>query len=120
MPILNFEIVEDPKIENLARQLADAAGVVFETHAGNVWVKVHFLPKSQYGENGGVAEDLNPVFVSALLGQSYGKKDQAVVAVELTEAIAKILNRPKQNIHIIFEPNLVGRVAFGGKLLTER
>lgn len=117
MPILDVEVVGHNQREGLAQSLADAAEKVFETNKGNIWVKVHFIPKSQYAENGGTPETLNPVFITAQLGQSYGKKDQDQVAVELTEAFSKVIDRPKENIHIIFEPSLRGRIAFGGKML---
>jgi phenylpyruvate tautomerase PptA (4-oxalocrotonate tautomerase family) len=117
MPILDVEIIGHNRTEGLAQLLADAAEKVFEAEKGNIWVKVHYVPKSQYAENGGTSENLNPVFITAQLGQSYGKKDQGQVAVELTEVFSKVVERPKENIHIIFEPSLRGRIAFGGKML---
>jgi phenylpyruvate tautomerase PptA (4-oxalocrotonate tautomerase family) len=119
MPILNFEIVGDVNKNELARSLADAAGKVLETKPGNTWVKLHFLPREHYAENGDLAEEVQPVFVSVLLGRCYDSKEHARAALEMTEAFATILNRPKENIHILFEPNAMGRIAFGGKLLTD-
>src|SRR5262245_3485067 len=117
MPILNVEIVGSATENKLAQRLADVAATVFDTHKGNVWVKVHFIPKSQYAENGGTPDGLNPVFLTIQLGQSFGKKSNGEVATGLTESVSKLLDRPKENIHIIFEPSLKGRVAFGGKML---
>jgi hypothetical protein len=37
--------------------------------------------------------------------------------IQLTKTIAKILGRPESNIHIFYQPDGAGRVAFGGKLV---
>jgi phenylpyruvate tautomerase PptA (4-oxalocrotonate tautomerase family) len=42
------------------------------------------------------------------------------MAAELSEALSTILDRPKENIHILFEPPGAGRIAFGGELLLDR
>jgi hypothetical protein len=36
---------------------------------------------------------------------------------QITNAIAGICGRPPSNVHIIYEPEGSGRVAFGGKLV---
>jgi phenylpyruvate tautomerase PptA (4-oxalocrotonate tautomerase family) len=41
----------------------------------------------------------------------------ACEAERLTRAIAPILNRPPENVHILYEPDGAGRVSFGGKLV---
>ena len=34
---------------------------------------------------------------------------------QLTQVIAKVLNRPDANVHIFYQPDGAGQVAFGGK-----
>ena len=36
---------------------------------------------------------------------------------ELTEAVARVCDRPQENVHLQYLPPGVGRVAFGGQLV---
>lgn len=121
MPILEIEIVGIEEIEenSVAQPLADAAAEVLNTGAGRTWVKVRYLNANLYAESGGTSPDIKPVFVSVLIGRSLGGEEKAQVALALASAIGKVLNRPSQNVHILFEPDGVGRIAFGGQLKTE-
>ncbi len=119
MPILDFEIIGplDEK-SNLSQILADAAADILKSKPGNTWVKLHFLSTDQYGENGGSEEGVFPIFISILLGQNPDEKVRSKIALELAEAASNVFNRPKENIHIIFLPDAIGRIAFGGHLKT--
>jgi phenylpyruvate tautomerase PptA (4-oxalocrotonate tautomerase family) len=121
MPILDIEIVAPDSTESLpadlTQSLADAAAQVFEVGPGRVWVKLRILPSTNYAENGGLPEGLQPVFITVLeSGVPDGRalKDEVI---QLTKTIAKILGRPESNIHIFYQPDGAGRVAFGGKLV---
>jgi len=119
MPILTFEIVGPIENEDLAHSLANTAGEILGAKQGTTWVKIHFLPTENYSESGNFAGEIQPVFVSVLLGQFYKNKEYAKVAQELSLAFSKIMGRAQENIHILFEPSAMGRIAFGGKLLSE-
>ncbi len=120
MPILEVEIVGTIEgTGNLAQPLADAAGEILKTEPGRTWIKMHFLPTDQYAENGGTAPETKPVFVSVLLGHCNELKEKARIASDLATAFARVLGRPAENIHVLFEPEAVGRIAFGGELRAE-
>ena len=69
MPILDVELVlsvgEVPR-DDPALRFADAAGTAPGSDPGSTWVKLHYLPRQQDGENAGDADDIAPVFVSLL------------------------------------------------------
>lgn len=124
MPILTVEIVGLPVPNplrglddgSMAQSLADVAGEIFDTRPGGTWVKVHRIPQDQYAENSESRARVSPVFVSVLAGASYDKLDLEATANALADAFADLLERPKETIHIVFEPNAKGRIAFGGAL----
>ena len=123
MPILDVQIVvptgEEPD-PSMAAKLADAAGEVFETVAGKTWVRLRGLPRDRYAENGGgPLEGVLPVFVDVLLADPPAGEDLRLQVHRLTLAIAKVCNRLPENVHLFYQPAARGRVAFGGKLVSE-
>ena len=121
MPILDVEIVVGPEEslpDGLARQLADIAGAILESRPGGTWVKLRTLSREQYAENGDLSEDIRPVFVSVLMSKRPNEETIKQQAQQLAEAFAQICQRPKENIHILYEANAAGRIAFGGELVT--
>ena len=121
MPILDIEIVildsAGQLPANLTQDLADASARIFGTPQGTVWVKVREILSSHYAEDHGTPPGVFPVFVYVLKA-----KTQKGPALEeeirgLTQAIAGVLQRPDTNVHIIYQPNGEGRVAFGGNLV---
>ena len=119
MPILEVEIVGDPKsdTEGLARRLADAAGLALGSGPHGTWVRLRYLPADQYAENGGLIAGTLPVFVNLILADPPAGAELARVLGELTDAIAAGAGRPPENVHIAVEPGARGRIAFGGKLV---
>lgn len=124
MPILNFQIVLRPGEElppNLASAIANAAARVFGAPPGNTWVLVKALPASAYAEDSSPpGEGIFPVFVSVLkarLGPIVKLKEEAV---RLSKAIATACQRPPENVHILYEPEGAGRIAFGGHLMSDK
>lgn len=94
MPILNIEIVgrlSAPLDEKLAQRLADAAGDALKAKKNGAWVRVHFLNKELYAENGQGESVFSPVFVHVIHG-----------------------TLPSQET---LREQSKGRVAFGGRLL---
>jgi phenylpyruvate tautomerase PptA (4-oxalocrotonate tautomerase family) len=119
MPILEIEIVGSVEGHpNIARELADSAAEVLRTGPGHTWVKVRYLPAEQYAENGSLG-GVQPVFVSVLQGRGGDSTEKGTTAASLVKAFAGILERPAENIHVLFEPDGIGRIAFGGQLREE-
>jgi len=121
MPILDVEIIASDSHSglpaDLAQSLADAVTQVFDVPSGRVWVKLRVTPSAQYAENGGVPEGVLPVFVTVLesrVPKGSALKDEAT---QLTKVIAKVLEHPESNVHIFYQPDGAGRVAFGGKFV---
>ena len=121
MPILNVEIVMRPDEHirpGLARELADRTGEIFGSSPGSTWVKVYPLAGENYAENKSPFQDISPVFVSVLKATLASPNELQVEVTKLTAAVAKVCDRPEENIHILYLPEGRGRVAFGGSLLS--
>lgn len=121
MPILNIELVASDSTQalpaDLTQSLADAVAEVFGTPQGSVWVKVRVIPSTQYAEDNGTPLGVYPVFVTVLKSRVPDRSELENEIAQLTEVIAKVLNRPDTNVHIFYQPDGAGRVAFGGKLV---
>jgi phenylpyruvate tautomerase PptA (4-oxalocrotonate tautomerase family) len=121
MPILNIELVASDSTQalpaDLTQSLADAVAEVFGTPQGRVWVKVRVIPSTQYAEDNGTPLGVYPVFVTVLKSRVPDRSELENEIAQLTEVIAKVLNRPDTNVHIFYQPDGAGRVAFGGKLV---
>lgn len=121
MPILDVEILvaDDRLALELAPVLADAAGRIFDSPPGSVWVRVRPLSRQNYAENGGgPSEGVLPVFVTVLKARWPGPQELTVEVARLTQEIARICGRPVENVHVFYAPEGRGRVAFGGELVT--
>jgi phenylpyruvate tautomerase PptA (4-oxalocrotonate tautomerase family) len=121
MPILEIEMVTADAAEPAEGQAAALAGAcakVFDSPEGRTWVRLRTLPRAHYAENGGGPPDgVQPVFVSVLKSSPpYGDHRQNE-AKKLAEAVAFVLERPPENVHIVYEPAAKGRIAYGGNLL---
>ena len=121
MPILDIEIVASDSTSSLpadlTQSLADATAQVFDVGPGRVWVKIRVIPPAHYAENGGLPEGVQPVFVRVRESKVPEGSVLEDKIARLTKAIATVLNRPVTNVHIFYEPDGAGRVAFGGKLV---
>jgi phenylpyruvate tautomerase PptA (4-oxalocrotonate tautomerase family) len=123
MPILDIEIVlrdGESLPSSLASKLAEAAAQVFRTPPGGTWVKLKLLLPENYAEDdGGPPEGVHPVFVRVLKAERPGAAELESEIAGLTRAIARICDRPPTNVHVIYEPDAKGRVAFGGKIVPD-
>lgn len=130
MPVLDVEIVASPEHggamradsaqslpADLTQSLADHAARILGTPRGRVWVKVRMIPPVHYAEDGGKPVGVYPVFVTLLKSKVPDGSGLTDEISRLTAAIAQVLNRPAANIHIFYQPDGAGRVAFGGKLV---
>lgn len=121
MPVLDIEIVigtEEQLPIDLAQRIAHRAGEIFNTPAGHTWVMVHRMERGLYAENDvALDEGVKPVLVRVLKARMPPEEQLLDEVQLLTLALAQLLNRPFENIHIIYEPEARGRVAFGGRLV---
>ena len=121
MPVVTIEFVADadrPVANNLARSLAAAVGRVLNSPPGQTWVRLRSLARDQYAENDAPVDARElPDFVTLLKRQTpSGAQVQAEITA-LTEAIAKVMDRPATCVHIEYAPAAIGRASFGGKLI---
>ena len=121
MPILDIEIVAPDSTlslpADLTQSLADEAAQVFCAQAGTVWVKVRLIPLAHYAENNGTPAGTYPVFVTVLRSRVQKGDELKNEIARLTQVIANVLNRPETNVHIFYQTDGAGRVAFGEKLV---
>jgi phenylpyruvate tautomerase PptA (4-oxalocrotonate tautomerase family) len=121
MPQLDIDIVfriNETLKGNAVQRLADAAGKVFDTPPGKTWVKINPVPRNYWAENKtSLDSHVGPVVVT-VLKRAVPDPDRIEGEItELTRAIAGILDRPHENVHIKYEADAVGRVAYGGNLV---
>ena len=121
MPIVDVELVGPAAAtgeRGLARALADAAAAVFGAPVATTWVRVRVLAPHAYAENGAdVAADALPVFVTVRKRRVPEGVALAAEARALTDAIAAVVRRPAERVHVEYTPPAAGRMAFGGTLV---
>jgi phenylpyruvate tautomerase PptA (4-oxalocrotonate tautomerase family) len=121
MPILTVEIVGDgpsPGKPSLAQSIADAVANVIGCGPGQTWVRVHWLQRENYAENDAVMSGRElPVFVRILMRSALVEDALEAQASALTHAIAGVVDRPANLVHLEYEPAAAGRVSFGGTLV---
>ncbi len=118
MPILEVEIVGTTEPgPHIVQLLADSAAAILKSGLGNTWVKLRTLLPSQYAENGGIQSRIQPVFVSVLMRSDPDLKEKGEIVFGLTSEFSRILARLPEDVHILFEPEAAGRIAFGGSLV---
>lgn len=122
MPVLDIDIITMPGEvlpDNLAQDLAEAAATIFTSPPGQTWVKIRPLPHTQYAENGGgPPTSVYPVFVTILQAHRPRREQLTSEIEQLCRQIAAAVGRRPENVHILYLPDGVGRMAFGGKLVT--
>jgi len=121
MPIVDIEIVlrtNEAIREELVSELADELGEIFHSSPGETWVKVQMLAADHYAENGGTPDGVYPVFVTIIKSKLSSIEEMQNDVAKITGAVAQICGRPSENIHVIYQPEGRGRVAFGGKLVS--
>jgi len=119
MPIVTLELVSDdpaPPAERV-QALADALGELFGSPPGATWLRIRTVNRSHYAENGARGDAPQPVFVEVLERSVPPHDDLAERTRQIAAVVAAQLDRPVENVHVIYAPPGAGRVAFGGDLL---
>ncbi len=121
MPIVDIEIVLKPDetlADKMVSELADRLGKLFGSPKNGTWVKVHQIAAQHYAENEGQEQDLYPIFVSVLKSRLPALDEMQNEVDAITALVAEICHRPPGFVHVIYQPEGQGRVAFGGKVVT--
>ena len=121
MPIIDIEIVfraNESIREEVVSELADELGEIFHSPPGQTWIKLHPLSADQYAENGGTPDGVYPIFVTVMKSKLSSLEEMQKEVAKITGAIAQICGRPSDNVHVIYEPEGRGRLAFGGKIVS--
>ena len=121
MPIVDIEVVTNPSEtvagKELLQSLADELGDLFGSGPGDTWIRLRSIDRRGYAENRTPIDgSVRPTFVSVL---RYELPDAAELRREMAgiaEAVARILGRPRENVHVLYSPGAKGRIGFGGKL----
>lgn len=109
MPILQIEVV-GARRKDLAPALAAETAAAIGVRPGGCWVRLRYLNPRDYAENGpGVGL---PVFVSVLKRNGLGDEREAMA---LASAVARVVDRPVEQVHVLYEGAARGRIFFGGK-----
>ena len=120
MPILDVELVTldgRAPAARVAGELADAASRCLGAAPGTTWVRLRALARSGYAESGGgPPAGVMPVFVRVQMARVPPAAELGPLAASLTAELARVLARPAENVHLVFEPDAAGRIAFGGRL----
>ena len=120
MPIVDIEIVlraNEAIREEVISELANELGKIFDSSPGETWIKIHPLSADQYAENGGTQDGIYPIFATVMKSKLSSFEEMQKEVAKITGAIAQISGRPSDNIHVIYQPEGRGRVAFGGKIV---
>lgn len=123
MPIVDIEIVtgtDDPEVvdKETLQLLADDLGGLFGGDPGETWVRLRSIDQDAYAENGGVpGSQVQPVFVSILRAELPERAALGREMAGVAEIVARMLDRPRENVHVLYAPNARGRIGFGGTLL---
>lgn len=122
MPMLDVLLVLAPGAAlpgGLAQAVADAAGRTLAADPGRVWVRLESLSSTAYAENEAtVAADDLPAFVRLLHAHPPAGAAAAAEVLALTQALAPVLQRPAERVHVEYAPAGAGRMAFGGRFVA--
>ncbi len=118
MPIVDVELVGETLVTaDTTQRLADAVGEALASRPGGTWVRVRLLEQGRYAENGGMPEGVQPVFVTVLERHRPTGQELTDRVARVTTAVADVTGRDPENVHVLFDDDAAGRLAFGGRLV---
>jgi phenylpyruvate tautomerase PptA (4-oxalocrotonate tautomerase family) len=116
MPIIDIEVVSDESIDpQVVQAIADDLGPVFGVEPGSARVRMRTLHVQHYAENRHLAP--LPVFVTVLVADPPQGEALREQVRYITEAVSQRTRRPRDHVHVLYEPAARGRLAFGGYLV---
>ena len=121
MPIVDIEVVLKPDetlADEVVSELADRLGKIFGSPKNGTWVKVHEIAAHHYAENEGKEQDVYPIFVSVLKSRLPAPDEMQKEVDTITDIVAQLCHRHPGFVHVIYQPEGKGRVAFGGNVVT--
>ena len=122
MPIVTIELLEDQPRSALPdgalQRLADGLGELFGSSIAGTWIRLNHLPRERYAENHTLVDKATrPAFVEILKSDPGTTESLEAEAAAVSALVAKHLERPPENVHVLYLPPGRNRIAFGGKLL---
>ena len=114
MPLIRVEVVGSTP-PNPAEAIAEAVGVALGSPPERTWVRLLRIDSVDYAEGSGAAPA--PVFVHVLQADPTPVEERESQASAIASNVGAILERPAENVHVVWEASARGRVAFGGKLV---
>ena len=119
MPFVSVEVVGelDSQSDTVAQELADACSPSFPPDHREVWVRVRYVSEREWAVSGRRASRPYPVFVYVVREQNPTGEDLQRELVGLTEAVARVTERPMEAVAVEYEASASGRLAFGGQLV---
>ena len=123
MPIVDVEVVTntaDPEVigKETLQLLADELGSLFGSDPGGTWARLRSIDQNAYAENrAAVGPDARPTFVNILRAELPERDALRREMTKVAEIVARTLDRPKENVHVLYAPGASGRIGFGGAIL---
>ena len=123
MPIVDVEVVTgaaeaDVIGKETLQLLADELGSLFGSDPGGTWVRLRSIDRNSYAENhAAVGPDALPTFVNVLRAELPERGALRREVTKVAEVVARTLDRPRENVHVLYAPDARGRIGFGGVLL---
>ena len=122
MPIVDIEVVTSTADaaavgKDTLQRLADELGSLFGSDPGGTWIRLRSLDQDAYAENrAAIASKGLPTFVNVLRAELPEAPALRREMKGVAEVVARTLNRPRENVHVLYAPNARGRIGFGGTL----
>ena len=123
MPIIDVGIVTSTAEPNVASKaqlqvLADELGILFDSEPAGTWVRLRSIDRDEYAENQTVlGSGVRPTFVNVLRAELPDPSTLRIEMAEIAKIVARTLDRPRENVHVLNAPVARGRIGFGGELL---
>lgn len=115
--MVHMEIVDiDHMSEGNTQRLVDEIGEILGSDPGHTWLCVIPVAGSHYAENlrPSAAVNHRPVFVT--IEREGRSRNMRAEARGIAAAVAAILGRKAENVHVKYAEPLAGRMAYGGDL----
>jgi phenylpyruvate tautomerase PptA (4-oxalocrotonate tautomerase family) len=118
VPIVDVELVSDADPPpSMTQRLADVLGEALWSRPQGTWVRLRRLERDRYAENGGAAHDVQPVFVTVLERVRPTGQELHERIARVTAAVAEVTGCDPDHVHVLYDADARGRLAFGGRLV---